>query len=229
MINRTSFEIFREEGFTLVELMIALAMSGIIVAAVYAAYNVQNKSYYAQGQVVEMQQNLRAAMEVIANDIRIATYGHESDPADCTVDQATSNQLRVRLDDNNDGSCDVTNLNNENVQYDLNANVLRRNTQPLAENIEAIEFCYKLIDKSDDNCTTAPADFSDIQAVQVSILARAENRDAKFNNSEEYFPASCYGATGGLIPGCANKWGPFKDEIRRRLLINTVHIRNRGL
>ena len=49
------------KGFTLLELLIAMALSIIIMAAIYSTYYSQQKSYLVQEQVAAMQQNLRAA------------------------------------------------------------------------------------------------------------------------------------------------------------------------
>ncbi len=49
-------------GFTLVELMLALVISSIIMMAIYATYNSQQKTFVVEDQVVAMQQNLRAGM-----------------------------------------------------------------------------------------------------------------------------------------------------------------------
>ena len=59
-------------GFTLVELMISVAMTGIILAAVYSVYTLQQKTYTAQDQVVEMQQNIRAAILTAIPELRMA-------------------------------------------------------------------------------------------------------------------------------------------------------------
>ena len=74
MISRKTSILGNARGFTLVELMITLAMSGIIVAAVYSAYVIQQKTYFTQDKVVEMQQNIRAGLEMMASEIRMATF-----------------------------------------------------------------------------------------------------------------------------------------------------------
>ncbi len=55
-------KIMDNRGFTLVELMMALVVSSIIMAGVYATYNSQQKTFVVEDQVVAMQQNLRAGM-----------------------------------------------------------------------------------------------------------------------------------------------------------------------
>lgn len=213
-----------EQGFTLVELMIALAMSGILVAAVYAAYNVQQRSYYTQDQVVETQQNLRAAIELIASDIRMAKYDPDGD-ANADIVTATPSRLQVQMDLNNDGDVvdaneDVTFVINDDANSDgfsdSGSGNLTRNGQAIAENINAIQFHYILNDGNNVSTPTA-AQRKDIASVQISVLARTEMQDAKYTNAEVYTPAS----------GVA--WAAFNDHFRRRLLITTVNLRNQGL
>lgn len=59
-------------GFTLVEMLVAVAISGILVIAIYTAYVIQQKSFVVQEQVAETQQNLRAAMIRLLSEIRQA-------------------------------------------------------------------------------------------------------------------------------------------------------------
>jgi prepilin-type N-terminal cleavage/methylation domain-containing protein len=63
-----------EKGFTLVEFLVAIGISAIVLAAIYSVYYAQQKSYVVQEQVAEMQQNLRAAMYIMAREIRMAGY-----------------------------------------------------------------------------------------------------------------------------------------------------------
>jgi len=64
-----------EAGFTLLELLIAMALSLVVLGAAFSAFTYQDKAYRNQGQVTEMQQNLRAAADLIAQDLRMAGYG----------------------------------------------------------------------------------------------------------------------------------------------------------
>ena len=61
-----------EKGFTLVELLVAVFVAGIVMTAVYSAYSSQQKSYTVQEQMAEMQQNLRSAMFMMTREIRMA-------------------------------------------------------------------------------------------------------------------------------------------------------------
>ncbi len=61
-------------GFTLVELIIVVGIFGGVSAAAYAMYSVQQRSYFLQEQLVEMQQNIRAFEFFLEKDVRMAGY-----------------------------------------------------------------------------------------------------------------------------------------------------------
>ena len=63
-----------EVGFTLVELLIATAISGVMLGAMISFFVVQRQYLGAQEQVTEMLQNARAAMDMMVDDIRLAGY-----------------------------------------------------------------------------------------------------------------------------------------------------------
>lgn len=59
-------------GFTLIELMMALVISAILVGGTYSIFITQQRTYVLQGQVVGAQQDARAALIIIARDVRMA-------------------------------------------------------------------------------------------------------------------------------------------------------------
>lgn len=63
-----------ENGLTLVELMVAMAISVIVMAAIYQVYQSQQRAYLTQQMVIEMQQNARSAMTLMKREIRMAGY-----------------------------------------------------------------------------------------------------------------------------------------------------------
>jgi type IV pilus assembly protein PilW len=100
----------KSRGFTLVELLVAMAVSSIILGIIYATYQAQLKSQMTQQQVVEMQQNARAAMFAMEREIRLAGY----DPTESFVPQITSAQT---------GSITFTMDINNGVDDDLDGNI----------------------------------------------------------------------------------------------------------
>jgi len=69
-------KIKEDKGVTLVELMIALMMSGILIAALYRTFIGQQRTYTVQEQVVDMQQNIRVSIHRMMSEIRMAGFGN---------------------------------------------------------------------------------------------------------------------------------------------------------
>ena len=170
----------RDRGFTLVELLMAMAILGIIFAALASTFVIQSRSYDLQEQVTEMTQTARAAMDMMTREIRMAGCN----PAGAVFNGITYNasQLQIRMDltdaSGNPGSDGATTGPNENIIYTYDAANLRidRNTgasaQPFAENIQSFTFSYL---DSDGNATTATAD---IRQVSIAITARTAKPDS---------------------------------------------------
>ncbi len=62
-------------GFTLTEIMVALAVAGILLASIYNLYISQSKTYTVQEEISDMQQNARVAMDILSRHIRMAGFG----------------------------------------------------------------------------------------------------------------------------------------------------------
>jgi prepilin-type N-terminal cleavage/methylation domain-containing protein len=68
--------IFKENrGLTLIELLVALVLSALIIAALYRTFLGQQKTYMVQEQVVEMRQNLRGAISNMMRELRMTGFG----------------------------------------------------------------------------------------------------------------------------------------------------------
>lgn len=218
-MNKNNFK-SREYGFTLIELLIAMAITGIVSAAIFTAFQSQQKSYIIQDDVTVMQQNLRAGMDMMVREIRMAGYDSTRN-ANAGIVSAVSNSITFTIDENGDEDTDDSNeyityslYTSDNIQKLGRKSTATANNQPVAENIEALELFYTLADGSK---SSVPADPADIRSVQISMLARAERQDQKFVNTHTY-----------ITPG-GQAWGPYNDKFRRRLLTTTLKCRNMGL
>jgi len=171
-----------KQGFTLVELLVAMAISGVVMAGIYTAYSSQQKSYVTQEQIAAMQQNLRAAMYVMQREIRMAGY----DPTgsgnfgitdirlkdiDDNLDVNGNSSLEFTIDQNDDGNLGG---GDETVYYciydyptaapDGRTDLAQRHgpkvggggRQLLAENIEALGFAYAFDANGDGILDTYP-------------------------------------------------------------------------
>lgn len=77
-----------EGGFTLVELMVSLAMTAFLIGAVYLTFGVQRQRFATEEQIIDIQQNGRAAMEFVTRELRMAGFWG------CSTPGAFTNTLR---------------------------------------------------------------------------------------------------------------------------------------
>ena len=63
-----------KRGFTLVELMVVVAISGLVAIGILGAYKAQKRIMAAQDVVVDIQQNVRTSLFTLTQDIRMAGY-----------------------------------------------------------------------------------------------------------------------------------------------------------
>lgn len=62
----------RRGGFTLVELMVAMLISGILMATLFQILTGQSRAVAVQGAREEAQQNVRGALEILSSELRTA-------------------------------------------------------------------------------------------------------------------------------------------------------------
>jgi prepilin-type N-terminal cleavage/methylation domain-containing protein len=74
----TAYRLRGCKGLTLIELLVAMAISSILIAAIYRTFMGQHKTYTVQEQVVDMQQNVRVAINRMMREIRMAGFGNVS-------------------------------------------------------------------------------------------------------------------------------------------------------
>src|SRR5438093_13443637 len=65
-----------EHGFTIIELMVAVAAFSIVSLAAFAVLSSGQRNAVMNDQTVKVQQNVRLAMDLIARDIRLTGYGN---------------------------------------------------------------------------------------------------------------------------------------------------------
>jgi prepilin-type N-terminal cleavage/methylation domain-containing protein len=72
------YRLKRCKGLTLIELLVAMAISAVLIAAMYRTFIGQHKTYMVQEQVVDMQQNVRVAINRMMREIRMVGFGNVS-------------------------------------------------------------------------------------------------------------------------------------------------------
>jgi type IV pilus assembly protein PilW len=68
---------WKKGGFSLVELLITMAITMIISSGLFSLFHSQLKIYIVQGDVAATQQNLRAGMDMMVRDLRMAGFDPE--------------------------------------------------------------------------------------------------------------------------------------------------------
>ena len=160
-----------EEGFTLVELLVSILVSMIVLAAISATFVIQNKSYAKQEQVVDVQENARATLQLMTKELLMAGYD-PTGKAGSGIESAYANTVRFTMD--LDGNEDVTG-SSEDITYALDTtdNQVTRQVgsgtpQPIGESIQALSFQY--FDSDDNELTGDPLSASDLEEVtRISV------------------------------------------------------------
>ncbi|MCD6321461.1 MAG: prepilin-type N-terminal cleavage/methylation domain-containing protein [Clostridiales bacterium] len=150
-MNKNNFK-SREYGFTLIELLIAMAITGIVSAAIFTAFQSQQNSYLIQDDVTVMQQNLRAGMDMMVREIRMAGYDPDGAMIGAAITSATANSVTFKV-----GTVDTYIYSYDNANNTLDRDLNGSGGQPVAENIEALGFAYAYDADSDGNLDTYTA------------------------------------------------------------------------
>lgn len=172
----------RAAGFSLVELLIAAAIGLVVLGAMYSVFTIQHKTFGNQEQIVELQQNVRAAMDMMGREIRMAGYN----PAEINFSGVPVNasQLQIRADQNSDGAIDATSEENIIYVFDSGNKRITRNigagAQSFAENIDAFTFAYL---DGNGNVTAVSAD---VRRIEITITGRTAKPDPAYTANGGY-------------------------------------------
>ena len=187
------------QGFTLVELLVAMVMGLAVLGAVLSIFVNQNRTNAIQQEIAYAQQNVRAAMGLMVREIRNAGFDPANNGFD-VIPQATSTLIQVRADyrgDNDlpgndppydppDGAHDDE---NEDITYTVNAsNQLTRDDandgqdpEPIVDFVDNLQFSYGFADGDTGIPNNADVDDSndrdDIRLVMIRLGVRTENPD----------------------------------------------------
>lgn len=174
----------KSAGFTLVEVMVALAIVSIIIAAMTTMFERSGRLYTNQNAVAALQQEVRAALEIIAQESRMAAYRRpdkKGAKSAIKVAQATDLRFETDLDEsgkiasgyNADGECE-----NRRFRYSAanNAVEMRCGATPpqyliggndASVRVTALDFRY--LDDNNNTTTFTPK----IRGAVITIVAQA--------------------------------------------------------
>ncbi|MEA2014583.1 MAG: prepilin-type N-terminal cleavage/methylation domain-containing protein [Thermodesulfobacteriota bacterium] len=187
MLNSTT----KDDGFTIIELLIAMVVGLVLLGAMYSVFTMHNKIFNTQEQIAEMQQNARAAMDIMTREIRMAGY----DPlgsAGAGIISAASDSLNFTLDttgtaDSPDGDI---NDSNENITYSLyttsgiqklgRKSTAAASNQPVAEHVQSLAFQYR---DANGATTATPAN---VRRIQVTLTVQTAIPDPDYAVNSGY-------------------------------------------
>ncbi len=173
-------------GFTVVEVLVSLAIMSIVFGAVYQSFDIFNRSYTKENVKAGVQQRTRIGIDLMARDIRLAGL----DPlgtANAQIITADADNIQFSADLNYDGD---VNDPFENITYALNGDLLRQTsdlgsgfvTDTLLDNIDALTFTY--LDASDTPMAVPVGSTEDIRTVIVSLtMQRPAGRDGPISRT----------------------------------------------
>ena len=84
MVEQGRWKKREEEGMTLIELMVAGVIGIMVIATAGTVLSVSYKASRTNNQVAQTQQNARIAMDLLAEDLKIAGFGMTGTVGGCT-------------------------------------------------------------------------------------------------------------------------------------------------
>ncbi len=181
----------RNRGFTLIELMIALLIAAIILAAVYDVFMSDFKAFISHNLILNAHEKEKMALEFMSREIQLIGYDAETSPITADIITATSDSIQFE---------EYNRLNNTRAKilYQFRASdntVLRRfnlwdgasstwipaTDEIIIDNADTFSFVYY----TDDNAVIdfnafkeiASADIPDIRRVDITLRVKTEKMD----------------------------------------------------
>jgi len=175
------------KGFTLIELVVTLSIASFFLAALVGLVGSTSRSYRAQERMIDAQQDVRAAMDFMARDIRMAG----ADPmrsSGAGIVMAATKTLHFTADLNMNNAIDTGISEDVTYNYDSANQRIERitptatpgkdRTDFLIENVAAMSFTYL------NNQDQAVVALDDIVTVLLTITTQArDEKGATFNRT----------------------------------------------
>lgn len=178
------------QGFSLIEMLIAMTVGLVLLGAMYSVFTIQNKAFSNQEEMVAMQQSVRAGMDMMAREVGMAGY----DPALVNSDANSANdfsgvtvsasQLQIKADLDGSGAIDSTSQENTVYAFDATNKRITRyigaGAQPFVENVDAFTFEYL------DGSGAVTAVSADVRRIRITITGRTAKPDPEYSANGGY-------------------------------------------
>jgi len=235
-------------GFTLIELMITVALSSVVLAAGYQLFTGQRKSYAIQQDLTDMQQHLRGCEQMMTREIRMAGYkvGMLITRNDVpgtpftngtieTFEEATAQSITFTADVENDGIV-------ETIRYSLRGTSLVREmwrwdaalagwrtsggARSLSDHIERLHLGYWIL-ADREGLNNNQDDDGDFQVDEPGELCFLSQPGSEEINHIRMVRLTLTAKTSR--PDLSYRHPFFGDHYRRMTLTSTIRPRNAGL
>ena len=172
-------------GFTLVELMVSMAISLAVLAAIAGTFTAQTRQNSAEEQLGQMQQNVRGALDLMIREIHMAGYK----PAGGVfngIQTSSATTLRIKLDLDSSGVETDGTTDDISYAFDSSTGLISRtlnntgSTATLADNVTAFSFTY--LDANGTSTTTNTA----VRRITINITARTAKPDPGYSINNGY-------------------------------------------
>ena len=168
-------------GFTLIEVMVAIFMATFFITTTFFIVEHSNRSYRAQERVAAAQQDVRAGLDFMVREIRMAGY-NPMGLSGASVIAADGTSFQFSMDTDRDNTLDLGQEEQITYTYDNVARQLLRSypiasgthSDVLIENVSALNFAYVFYDGDDVIGGGTPG-----QIGTVIITMTCQDRDAQ--------------------------------------------------
>ena len=176
-----------QAGFTLVELLVSMAIISIVVTGIVTSRMSQQNQSITQQQAVDVQQTVRAALSMMVQELRMAGYKTQNDNFDVGIssmgDGTVGNAFTVAytgegkddgIDNDTDSSIDEADETDivylKSISYWLDGTDLMvndgGNDKLIAENIASLSFTCL------DRNNAVTTDMDAVRSIAISITAQ---------------------------------------------------------
>lgn len=180
-----------DSGFTLIELMVSIAIGLVVLASVATTFTSQTRAYSAQEQINQMEQNLRGALDIMTREIKMAGYRPNGGTVTGVVSY-TSTSLTIQADIDGNGTLLASGTGsdtaNEQIAYvydSVNKKITRQvgsgTVATLAENISAFTFTYY-----QSSGATLATSASNIRRIKIALTGITAKPDPGYSSNGGY-------------------------------------------
>lgn len=165
---------YGQEGLTLIELVVTLSIVAVLSVAIVGLMANLRRSYTTQNVAADVQESVRAAIDYMAQDIRMAGYDPNA-KADARIEAMTATNLRFTSDRN--GNAEIEEIERERVTFAYDAGNRRllqtlyegtasAATEILIGNVTAAAFAY--YDRTGTEITNM-AEVAEVRTVEIML------------------------------------------------------------